>query len=102
MALGVVAVASLAPQPGRATGQGARPGNQSARKPNTVIILGDDLGNCDTGLYGCKDIPTPHEVLCWRNALFHHPADRWPEAVDVAAVARYARAFVKVAITLAQ
>jgi hypothetical protein len=40
--------------------------------------------------------------LLGRNALFHHPADRWPEAVDVAAVSRYARAFVKVAITLAQ
>jgi hypothetical protein len=40
--------------------------------------------------------------LLGRNALFHHPADRWPEAVDVEAVARYARAFVKVAITLAQ
>ncbi|HEY9436782.1 MAG TPA: M28 family peptidase [Blastocatellia bacterium] len=40
--------------------------------------------------------------LLGRNALFHHPADRWPEAVDVAAVARLARAFVKVAITMAQ
>jgi hypothetical protein len=40
--------------------------------------------------------------LLGRNALFHHPADRWPEAVDVAAVARFARAFVKVAVTLAQ
>ncbi len=40
--------------------------------------------------------------LLGRNALFHHPADRWPEAVDGAAVARYTRAFVKVAITLAQ
>jgi hypothetical protein len=40
--------------------------------------------------------------LLGRNALFHHPADRWPEAVDVAAVGRYTRAFVKVAITLAQ
>ncbi len=40
--------------------------------------------------------------LLGRNALFHHPADRWPEAVDVAAVALYARAFVKVATTLAQ
>jgi hypothetical protein len=40
--------------------------------------------------------------LLGRNALFHHPADRWPGAVDVAAVARYARAFVRVAMTLAQ
>jgi arylsulfatase A-like enzyme len=34
--------------------------NRAARKPNVVIILGDDLGYCDTGLYGCKDIPTPN------------------------------------------
>jgi hypothetical protein len=39
--------------------------------------------------------------LLGRNALFHHPNDRWPEAVDVAAVARFARAFVKVALRLA-
>ncbi len=37
-----------------------QPNNQAARKPNVVIILGDDLGYCDTGLYGCKDIPTPN------------------------------------------
>jgi hypothetical protein len=36
-----------------------------------------------------------------RNGLFHHPADRWPEAVDVNAVARYAAAFVRVATALA-
>ncbi len=36
-----------------------------------------------------------------RNGLFHHRGDRWPEAVDVAAVARYAAAFVRVATALA-
>ena len=30
------------------------------RKPNFIILLADDLGYCDTGLYGCEDIPTPH------------------------------------------
>jgi hypothetical protein len=40
--------------------------------------------------------------LLGRNALFHHPADRWPEAVDVVAVARLARAFANVVIRLAQ
>lgn len=41
------------------TTQRRTPTNQ-ARKPNVIIILGDDLGYCDTGLYGCKDIPTPN------------------------------------------
>jgi arylsulfatase A-like enzyme len=31
-----------------------------ARKPNVVIVMGDDLGYCDTGLYGCRDISTPN------------------------------------------
>lgn len=39
--------------------------------------------------------------LVGRNGLFHHPADRWPEAVDVNAVAAYARAFAKMALALA-
>lgn len=39
--------------------------------------------------------------LLGTNALFHHPNDRWPQAVDVAAVARYVTAFTAVAVTLA-
>jgi hypothetical protein len=33
--------------------------------------------------------------------VFHHPADRWPDAVDLALLARYARAFANGALELA-
>ena len=33
---------------------------QTPRKPNVIVIIGDDLGYCDVGMYGCRDIPTPH------------------------------------------
>jgi hypothetical protein len=41
-------------------------------------------------------------LICTGNPLFHHPADRWPDAVDVPAVAKYAAAFVQVSQQLAQ
>jgi hypothetical protein len=34
--------------------------------------------------------------------VFHNQADRWPDAVDVTALARYARAFAYGALQLAQ
>jgi hypothetical protein len=36
------------------------------------------------------------------NDAFHNQADRWPDAVDLAALARYARAFAYGALQLAQ
>src|SRR5687768_12905270 len=32
----------------------------TARKPNILLIVGDDMGYADVGFHGCKDIPTPH------------------------------------------
>src|SRR5712675_1012254 len=29
------------------------------RKPNILVIVGDDIGYADIGVHGCKDIPTP-------------------------------------------
>jgi arylsulfatase A-like enzyme len=33
---------------------------EKAGKPNVLIIYADDLGWGETGVQGCKDIPTPH------------------------------------------
>src|SRR5687767_1434597 len=33
---------------------------RGARKPNILLIVGDDMGYADVGVYGCRDIPTPH------------------------------------------
>lgn len=41
-------------------------------------------------------------LLCPANPLFHHPADRWPAAVNVPAIANYARAFADIARQLTQ
>lgn len=30
------------------------------RKPNIIVIVGDDMGYADIGVHGCQDIPTPH------------------------------------------
>lgn len=33
---------------------------QAAARPNVLLIYADDLGWGETGVQGCKDIPTPH------------------------------------------
>ena len=42
----------LSPSPG------GEPG--TARRPNIVVIVGDDQGYAEAGCYGNKDVPTPH------------------------------------------
>lgn len=32
----------------------------AARKPNILVIVGDDMGYADVGFHGCTDIPTPN------------------------------------------
>ncbi len=31
-----------------------------ARKPNVLLIVGDDMGYADVGFHRCRDIPTPN------------------------------------------
>jgi arylsulfatase A-like enzyme len=30
------------------------------KRPNIILIVGDDMGYADIGVHGCRDIPTPH------------------------------------------
>jgi arylsulfatase A-like enzyme len=40
-----------------------------ARKPNILIIVGDDMGYADIGVHGCQDIPTPHIDSLAKNGI---------------------------------
>src|SRR6187431_1807701 len=41
----------------------------AANKPNILIIVSDDHGYGDVGVYGCKDIPTPHMDSLAKNGI---------------------------------
>lgn len=41
----------------------------AADKPNILIIVSDDHGYGDVGVYGCKDIPTPHMDSLAKNGI---------------------------------
>lgn len=45
------------------------PGAASAAQPNLVIFYADDLGWGETGVQGCKDIPTPHIDAIAKNGV---------------------------------
>lgn len=48
-------------------------------KPNIIVIMADDLGYNDLGVYGCKDIPTPHlDKLANEGVRFTSGYVTWP------------------------
>ncbi|MGE9269886.1 MAG: sulfatase-like hydrolase/transferase, partial [Verrucomicrobiales bacterium] len=50
-----------------------------ASKPNIIVIMADDLGYNDLGVYGCKDIPTPHlDKLANEGLRFTSAYVTWP------------------------
>jgi arylsulfatase A-like enzyme len=46
-----------------------RADDASAKKPNILIILADDMGYADIGAQGCQDIPTPHIDSLAKNGM---------------------------------
>jgi arylsulfatase A-like enzyme len=45
----------------------------STRKPNVIVFVADDMGFADCGVYGAKDIPTPHiDSLAKNGVKFTH------------------------------
>ncbi len=48
-------------------------------RPNIIVIMADDLGYNDLGVYGCTDIPTPHlDKLANEGVRFTSGYVTWP------------------------
>lgn len=60
---GMAAAGLLAPGLGMA---GKQP---TQRPPNIILIMADDLGYCDTNLYECRDVQTPHIQSIAKNGV---------------------------------
>ncbi len=67
------------------------------RQPDREILPGDRPAGEARNIF---DGGGRYFSLLGGNGLFHHPDDRWPDAVDVAAVAAFARAFTDIAVEL--
>ena len=50
----------------------ATPASETAKKPNIVVILGDDIGLMDLGTYGGEAATPNIEALAARGAIFTH------------------------------
>ncbi|MGJ8654366.1 MAG: sulfatase-like hydrolase/transferase [Opitutaceae bacterium] len=56
-----------------------RPIRQAQGRPNIIVIMADDLGYNDLGVYGCEDIPTPHlDRLANEGVRFTSSYVTWP------------------------
>jgi len=60
--------------------------------PNVVVILSDDQGYGDVGVYGSKDIPTPHIDSIARNGVCFSNGSSFVRTPWPAASGRFGRA----------
>jgi len=67
------------------------------QQPDREVLPGDRPGGEARSIF---DGGGRYLSLLGGNGLFHHPNDRWPDAVNVVAVAAFARAFTDIAVEL--